>query len=256
MCGRYVLVETEAGLEQIFVREQDLSRDEWQRLEQEGRVIERTPPIERPDYKPSYNIAPTTFNPIVTTDEEGRRQVEMARWGLIPFWWKEDTPPKFSSFNARDDKLTSGTWREPAKRSRCLVPANGFYEWTGPKGKRVPHFIHHPGSDGAPELFAFAGLADTWTNPESGEVVRSYAIITSEPNEIMKPIHNRMPVVLQDTETWALWLDPATTALEGVKHLLEPADWHGFNEYAVASLRGNGPELVEPARDESGTDDE
>lgn len=191
----------------------------------------------------SYNISPTS-TVVAITSPDGDRYLEFMRWSLIPFWWREADPPKFATFNARDDRLDSGMWREPVKRSRCLVPAHGFFEWTGPKGKRVPHYIHRADGD----LFAFAGLADTWTNPGTGEVIRSCSIVTTSPNEFMKPIHNRMPVILPDTEAEALWVDPKTTRLEDVQHLVTPREWEGMAEHAVAPLRGDGPELIEPVK--------
>jgi putative SOS response-associated peptidase YedK len=235
MCGRYVLVDDETGIGAVFFYWQDLTREQWDQLFRDGKVM----PVRK-----SYNISPTTMNPIVTAGPDGERRLELARWGLIPNWWKESSPPKFATFNARDDKLDSGTWRSPVRRSRCLVPANGFYEWTGPKSNRIPHFIHKPRKDGRPELIAFAGLADTWTNADTGEAVRSYTIVTTAPNKFMEPIHDRMPVILQDPETWTLWLDLRTTSLDGVKHLIQPQEWEGFAEHVVAPLKGDGPELV------------
>ena len=96
-------------------------------------------------------------------------------------------------------------------------------------------------------MFAFAGLADTWANPGTGEVVRSCSIITTSPNEFMKPIHNRMPAVLPDTEAETLWTDPGTARLEDIKHLVSPYDWEGMTEHLVAPLRGDGPHLIKPA---------
>ena len=228
MCGRFVLENVE-GLVGRF------------RLRWVGTPTRRIEVSEWAGQVEGYNIRPTNTVAAIA-NPGGERQLELMRWGLIPFWWKQADPPKFATFNARDDKLTSGTWREPVKRSRCLVPAHGFYEWTGPKGRRVPHYIHR--IDGEP--FAFAGLADTWTTPATGELVRSCSIITTSPNEFMRAIHNRMPVVLPDSEAEALWIDPETTRLEDVTHLVSPYEWAGMTEHVVAPLRGDGPHLIEP----------
>jgi putative SOS response-associated peptidase YedK len=242
MCGRYALILEPDGFRRWIANPSDrLLAD----LEREGRLIRvdtgGSDITRRPVFE-SYNIAPTQ-RALIVTNRDGERDMEIARWGLIPSWWRESTPPKMATFNARDDKLgDSGMWRGPIRHKRCLVPANGFYEWTGEKGRRVPHWIHREGG----VQFAFAGLYDDWTNPETGEAVTSYTIITTSPNRFMEPIHDRMPVIL-DPESHALWLDPATDSLDGVRHLLEPEEWDGFTEYQVAPLKGDGPELIGPA---------
>lgn len=242
MCGRYVLILTPEGLQEWIGNPERRDLDRWRA---EGRVIwerDRMSETRIPPVFESYNIAPTQMAPIIT-NRDGQRDLEIARWSLIPSWWREPNPPKFATFNARDDKLASSSmWKGPVRHKRCLVPASGFYEWTGPKGGRVPHFIHREGM----QLFAFAGMYDDWTNPETGEAVTSYTIITSEPNDFMQPIHNRMPVIL-DREAESLWLDPTKDSLHGVRHLVEPREWPEFSEYEVAPLKGDGPELVEPA---------
>ena len=174
------------------------------------KVTGDTPPA------PRFNVAPTQTIQTVT-NEDGTRRLEQMRWGLIPAWAKSANQIR-SSFNARDDKVTtSGLWKRPLQRSRCLIPANGFYEWTGPRGDRRPQLIRLNGG----ALFGFAGIFDTWRNRETDEVVRSCAIITTSPNEIMEPIHDRMPVIL-DGEAEALWLDPATEDPDRLVSLLRP----------------------------------
>jgi putative SOS response-associated peptidase YedK len=251
MCGRYVLVESEDGVRTMFIRSQDLSRSEWERLEREGRVLETTPPTKRPVFTPRYSVRPTDVMPIVTWDAGGRRQVESARWGLIPSWWKEPKPPRMATFNARAGSLaSSGMWRGPFKRSRCLVPANGFYEWPV-KGKgKPPVYIYRKDR----RMFPFAGLADTWVSPETGEAVRSYTIITVEPNELMRPIHDRMPAMLDD-EAVALWMDPLTEDPARLEAVLRPYPselmaFHGVS--AEANKAGaDGPHLIEQAKQDS-----
>ncbi|MEX0761798.1 MAG: SOS response-associated peptidase [Dehalococcoidia bacterium] len=190
----------------------------------------------------SYNVAPTQTIPVVT-NVDGQRRLELMRWGLIPSWWKQVDPPK-SSFNARDDRLTGrGMWSGPFRRRRCLVPANGFYEWTGEKGSRRPLFIHRRDGD----LFAFAGLFDTWVSPE-GSMISSCAIITTSPNSLMEPVHNRMPVIL-DEEQEAVWLDPLSDRPQDLLRHVQPREWPEFEAYpvsiAVGNVRNNSPELIE-----------
>lgn len=155
MCGGYALILTPEGLQQWIANPDDRLLGQ---LRREGRLIELAEGgselVRRPVFE-SYNIAPTQTAPIITS-RGGERGVQMARWGLIPSWWKETAPRKFSTFNARDDKLDSWMWRGPIRHKRCLVPANGFYEWTGEKGHRIPHFIHKSGG----AQIAFGGLFD------------------------------------------------------------------------------------------------
>lgn len=220
MCGRFILVDvTDLGLR---FRVQ---------------VTGDTPPV------PRFNIAPTQQIWTIT-NEDGTRRAEPMRWGLIPVWAKSANQIR-SSFNARDDKVaSSGLWKRPLARTRCIIPANGFYEWTGPKGDRQPHLIRL--KDGG--LLGFAGLFDTWQNRETGETVRSCAIITTGPNALMEPIHDRMPVIL-DIEAEALWLDPATEDPDRLSALLQPYPAEEMEEYlvstAVNSSRGDSPEMIE-----------
>ena len=117
--------------------------------------------------EPRYNIAPT--QKVLTVNfQNGERSIRPMRWGLIPSWAKNGQKLPLN-INARDDRLaTAGSWRGPLRNGRCLIPADGYYEWTGPKNNRKPVFIHR--KDG--RLFAFAGLYDTWRHPFSGELTR------------------------------------------------------------------------------------
>ena len=220
MCGRFILVDvTELGLR---FRVQ---------------VTGDTAPV------PRFNIAPTQSIWTIT-NEDGTRRAEEMRWGLIPAWAKSDDQIR-SSFNARDDKVaTSGLWKRPLARTRCLIPASGFYEWTGPKGDRKPQLIRLKGGG----LLGFAGIFDTWQNKESGETVRSCAIITTGPNSLMEPIHDRMPVIL-DAEAEALWLDPATEDPSRLTALLQPYPAEEMETYPVStvvnSAREDRPEMIE-----------
>ena len=176
-----------------------------------------------------YNVAPTTHQPVIRADRDtGERQLALMRWGLVPYFAKDLKSFAFSTINARAESLTtSPIFRGPFERHRCLVPADGFYEWKklpaeqpAPKalslfgadvprsakaGKKTPGVVRTPYafslSSGAP--FAFAGLWDRWKDPAGG-VLESYTIITTTPNELAATVHDRMPVILrpQDYDLW------------------------------------------------------
>lgn len=199
------------------------------------------------DILPSYNIAPQTFQPIVRLDAETQqRELALLRWGLIPFWAK-DAKIGYSTINAKAETLaTAPAFREALKRRRCLVPADGFYEWQllDPKTKQ-PWAITL--KDGSP--FAFAGLWDTWKDKTTGQPLETYTIITTEPNELTARLHNRMPVILapRDYERWLAPADPARLPVD----LLRPYDADLMASWkvspAVGNVRNNSPELCAEA---------
>ena len=161
-------------------------------------------------YISNYNIAPTTFQPIVRQfkEEPSIRELALAQWGMVPFFAPSREDFKgFSTFNARGETVaTAPTWREAFRKRRCIVPADGFYEWKklddSKKPAKQPYAIHPV--DGG--IFAFAGVWDAWKNPADGSWLQSFAIITTDANELMSPIHNRMPVILHERD-WNRWLD-------------------------------------------------
>jgi len=193
-------------------------------------------------YTPRWNIAPTT--PVLTiTETDGRRVGSMMRWGLIPHWAKPETAFKRPMFNARSETVAERpAFRDSFIARRCLVPANGFFEWRG-KGARdkTPIWIH---STNAP-VITFAGIWSVWHGPDG--IVESCAILTTSPNALMEPIYDRMPVILDDD--WAaIWLDDAadqTVLLE----VLKPREWDTMetNEAnpAVGSPKNHGPYLLD-----------
>jgi putative SOS response-associated peptidase YedK len=209
-------------------------------------------------YLPNYNIAPTTFQPIVRQERDSEeRELVLARWGLVPFFAQSLADFKgFSTFNARAETLASSpTWREPLKRRRCLVPCDGFYEWKAlddsKKPKKQPYVITL--ADGEP--IAFAGLWDAWKEPKpKGESVhtpdswlQSFSIVTTEANEIMSTIHTRMPVILRQRD-WVEWLSRDAERPAPV-HLLRPYDSEEMQlapcNPAVGNVKNNGPEMLE-----------
>jgi putative SOS response-associated peptidase YedK len=163
-----------------------------------------------------YNVAPTQDVPVIVQDRHGRRD-ELVRWGLVPFWAKQ-VNTGLTMINARAETLAgSSAFGGLVERAshRCLVLADGFYEWIAsedPKQPRLP--VHFSLADGA--SFCFAGLWTTWRS-----AVRSCTVVTTEANELVAPVHDRMPVVLGDAAAWEAWLDPALDA-GAVAPLLTP----------------------------------
>ena len=192
-------------------------------------------------YTPRWNIAPTTLV-LTITEADGQRIGSMMRWGLIPRWAKPDTAFKRPLFNARSETVAERpTFRDSFRIRRCLVPANGFFEWRrdGPRNK-TPIWI----SDTKTPVVTFAGIWSVWRGP--GGLVESCSIITTSPNALMEPIYNRMPVILDDD--WAaIWLDDAadqTVLLEALK----PREWETMEAQeanpAVGSTKNDGPHLL------------
>jgi putative SOS response-associated peptidase YedK len=169
------------------------------------------------DWNPRYNIAPTQPVPVIRQHpKEPVRQVSMMRWGLIPSWAK-DTSGAARMINARSETAhTLPAFRDAMKLRRCLVAADGFYEWQR-RGSAKQPFCFEVG-DG--ELFAFAGLWERWRDP-SGQWVKSCTILTTTPNAVTATVHDRMPVIL-DRESYDLWLDPGMTNVQVVSELLKP----------------------------------
>ena len=196
MCGRYTLTRQERLVEDLEASLGDAPQSEW--------------------WKPRFNVAPTQPAPVVIL-RDGARLVEMMRWGLVPFWAGKPgakRPPLM--INARTESLEAKPmFRDALEHRRCLVPADGFFEWRHDGKHAQPMYIH-------PEprrLFAFAGL---WAKAktDAGEL-HSYTIITGPPNDLVAPIHDRMSVVI-DRRAWAAWLDPATSPHQARELLVVP----------------------------------
>lgn len=198
---------------------------------------------EQPNFPPRYNIAPT--QPIaVVTARHGERHFVLMRWGLIPSWVKD--PSKFPLlFNARSEEAAGKpAFRSAMKYRRCLIPANGFYEWKR-EGKAKRPFLIRP-RDGSP--IAFAGLHETWLGADGSEVDTA-AILTTAPNRLLAPIHDRMPVVIPE-DAFAAWLDVDGRRPADVADLLRPAPDGLFEAVPVServnAARTDDPGLVEP----------
>ena len=208
--------------------------------------------------EPNFNTAPTT-DVLAVFEADGARHLDLFRWGLIPRWAKDRSVGN-RMINARAETLATKNAFKPAfKRRRCIVPVDGFYEWTALPGakKRQPWFVHRV--DGEP--FAFAGLWETWKPPaaghdeqpepsagQSGSVIHSVTIITGRPNELLVHIHDRMPVMLAASE-WDRWLDPTNEDIETLQSLFVPAPAEMMAMHPVSAevnnARNSGAQLVD-----------
>jgi len=195
-----------------------------------------------PDLPTRYNVSPQMHMPVIIANSPNH--LDFMRWGLVPSWAK-DPSTGFKTINARAETVAERpAYRSALRYHRCLVPANGFFEWRAtPQGKQ-PYFIHLRDE----LLFAFAGLYEIWHSPDGSEL-RTYAIITCQSNQLMAPIHNRMPVILP-REAEAAWLDPKENRAAAVLSFLQPITAEAMDAYpvstAVNSPRNDGPALIAP----------
>jgi putative SOS response-associated peptidase YedK len=215
-------------------------------LDADGNVIAYTFNVPVHDrIRKRFNIAPTQEAPVVRVSETGAREVAMLRWGLVPFWSK-DLAIGNRMINARSETAAEKpSFRNAMKSRRCLVPASGFYEWTGEAGHKVPHAITVAGQP----VFAFAGLWESWhdeANPGSPPV-ETYTLLTTSANRALSAIHDRMPVILAPADHQA-WLE--APAQEAVR-LLKPYADEPMRERVVSTRvnnpRNESPDLLGPA---------
>lgn len=198
--------------------------------------VDNAPPVE-----PRYNIAPTQYIAGIRDDEQGNRELKMLRWGLVPFWAKD---PSIGNrmINARAETVAEKpSFRTAYKKRRCLILADGFYEWHTEAGTKTPYFIST--ADGEP--FAFAGLWEDWKDKESGESLQTATIITTAANSFMDALHHRMPVILQSA-TAAVWLAGEEDLLQDVA-AITPRLRAWPVARTVNNARNEGEELLEPA---------
>ncbi|MBY6361577.1 SOS response-associated peptidase [Rhodococcoides corynebacterioides] len=225
MCGRYASTRSDDDLSSLF-----------------DAVVRLGDPPE-----PSYNVAPT--DPVrIVLDRDDDRQLRTVRWGLVPSWAKDK---KIASrlINARSETVTEKpAFRKAAAKRRCLIPADGYYEWEKREGAKVPHFLHTDG------VLAMAGLYELWPDParnddDPDKWFWSTTVLTTTATDTLGHIHDRSPVVVPD-DLWSAWLDPGLTDLAGVSDLLESIPEPHLTprevSTAVNSVRNNGPELVAP----------
>jgi len=176
----------------------------------------------------SYNIAPT--QPVQAVVQNGGNVLVRFNWGLVPFWAKD---PSIGSrmINARVETVADKpSFRHAFRKRRCLIVGDGFYEWKGEKGRKQPWFITLP--SGGP--FGFAGLWETWKKSEDHTPYRSCTILTADASQLLRPIHHRMPVILQP-KGWNAWLDPSNQSVTRLQQILQEKHCREFNYYAVST---------------------
>jgi putative SOS response-associated peptidase YedK len=223
MCGRFVITSPPAALRLMFGYQ------------------------EQPNFPPRHNIAPTQPVPVVIVDN-GARHFRLMRWGLIPSWVKD--PRSITLIiNARSEGIAGKpAFKNAIRRRRCLIPADGYYEWQAVAGRKQPFFIHR--ADRRP--FALAGLAESWMGP-NGEEVDTVAIITTAASRDLAALHHRVPLAIGDQD-FARWLDCSSDSADDVMGLLAPPDIGEFAWHEVSTLvnhAGNDdPQLILPITDE------
>lgn len=200
------------------------------RLTRASKLAERFGIEPEDDWGPRYNIAPTQEVEVIRQDsEEPKRFGSPMRWGLIPSWAK-DASMGHKMINARAETVaTMPAFRNALKQRRCLIPADGFYEWKKEGKTRTP-FCFTMADD---SIFAFAGLWESWKNA-AGQVVESCSIITTTPNALLQDVHDRMPVILPD-ESYDLWLDPGLQKTDALREMLTPFNPVMMRRYEVSS---------------------
>jgi putative SOS response-associated peptidase YedK len=184
--------------------------------------------------RPRYNIAPTQQVLIVRKEHgEKVRQLTTMRWGLIPSWAKDGSIGT-RTLNARSETVTTTpAFRESIRRKRCLIPADGFYEWQKIGSVKQPYCFEV----GEGDVFALAGLWDEWTSPD-GEIIESCTILTTEPNTLVSDLHNRMPVIVP-REKYEVWLDPDVTDFAVIRDILQPYEPTQMRRYPVSTKLNN-----------------
>jgi len=196
--------------------------------------------------RPHYNIAPTDPVDVVRLNAEGQRELVSMRWGLVPFFWKKSLKEVPATFNARAESVAEKPmFREAFRRRRCIIPASGFFEWTGEKGDKQPHLF--TAADGSP-ILAFAGLWDRWHNPATGEELLSCTIAVSGASDWMIPYHDRMPVLLSagDIEGWL----NGTLGADALRPAAEAAlrEWPVSKRLNRTGVGDDDPTMIEPEK--------
>jgi len=206
MCGRYTLTSSGEELALLF----DIS--------------------DLPMVLPRYNLAPTQEAAVVREPAPGEpRRLDLLKWGLIPYWAKEASIGN-RMINARSESVAEKpAYRWSFRKKRCLIPADGFYEWKKEGKLKQPYLIHR--KDGKP--FAFAGLWSSWKSPDQERPIETFTILTTDANDLLRPLHDRMPVIL-DPENFDLWLDPKIEDAAKLQPLMAPHAVDGFEAFPVS----------------------
>ncbi len=206
---------------------------------------------EPPELGARFNVAPGQVIATISASGEGRKSVlSPRRWGLVPSWAKDE---KIGNrlINARAETVAEKpSFRSALRRRRCLVPADGFYEWAGSKGSKQPYFV---GLEGR-ALFAFAGLWERWTDPE-GETLETCTLLTTEATEYLSALHGRMPVIV-DPADYGLWMDPEVVEPDRVSPVIDrnlgsALDFHPISKH-VNDVRHDDPRCLEAIAGQSG----
>jgi putative SOS response-associated peptidase YedK len=227
MCGRFTQTATQKSLLNRFLVKILSSEIEQQ-------------------MRPRYNLAPSQDAFVITSAGSSEtRELQVMKWGLIPSWSK-NSALQLNTINARAESVKeSPVFREPFTRSRCIVPATGFFEWKAGSSPKQPYYIY-PADSG--ELFAFAGLWDRWSGPD-GQTIRSFTIMTTSANGLMEPIHHRMPVILADRD-YSMWLGEEPCEMQRIEALLKPAAEVGMVKHKVSTfvnkVKHDTPETIQP----------
>ncbi|MFC1632602.1 SOS response-associated peptidase [Patescibacteria group bacterium] len=221
MCGRIVLTE---------------SPEEFTKRYQLAREI---------NFEKNYNITPGQKHPIVHRDNNDKNVADSMLWGLVPHWSKEPKT-QYSTINARFETIESSpAFRQPYRSKRCLVPVTGFYEWQQRNGAKTPYYFH----DKLDRLMSIAGLYDIWEN-EQGHKLESFTLVTTGANIIMKPVHDRMPAILDKADE-ELWLDLETPD-DVIKKILSPHKTKNLETHAISDAvnnpRNNSADLIKPIK--------
>ncbi|MEW6237919.1 MAG: SOS response-associated peptidase [Candidatus Omnitrophota bacterium] len=226
MCGRFSLISPEEILARLF-------------------KLNDVPPI-----APRYNIAPSQAVPgVIFSAGKKENQLAFFRWGLIPAWTKDATRCAKSINACSETVFEKAAFRVPILRRRCLIPADGFFEWKKTKGEKQPYFIRLKGE----QTFAFAGIWERWQGtPEAP--VESCAILTTAANNLIQPLHERMPVILPP-EDYGAWLDPENQKAENIQPMFRPYPANAMEALAVGdwvnSAAHDGPRCIEVREDET-----
>ena len=199
------------------------------------------------DFGPSWNVAPQTFQPVIRLKRDtAEREIVMMRWGLIPFWAK-DPSVGLRTINAKAETVTTTpAFREAIKYRRCLVPAHAFYEWQKLDAKTKQPFAIALKSG---EPYALAGLWEKWKDRAAGTELLTFTVITTDPNEVVQPLHDRMPVIIPEMD-YDRWLQPGDPERPPID-LLRADDADKMTAWrvdkAVGNVKNDRPELIEPA---------
>lgn len=198
-----------------------------------------------PAFPVRWNVAPQSMVPVVYETKDGERVTDLMRWGLIPHWAK-DAKIGHKLNNARAEGVfDKPSFRNAIRRRRCILPASGFYEWTATPSGKQPSYISPTGT----LPFAMAGLFEAWRPSETEDWQLTCSVITTEPNSLMAPIHDRMPVML-DAADWSTWLSRAVQDSERLRPLLKPCESTQMQAWPVSRAvnpgSAEGPQLIEP----------